>query len=213
MKLARQGETMVRKLVFLSLLAVCFTAGSMAVQSSDQVMGQILGGSLKSPVRIEVYSDFQCSSCRELYLQTIRQVLLEYSSKDKVCVIYHEYPIQSHQFSRQAARYVEAASRLGQQKLLLVMESLFIDQSIWSQNGNLEASIAKALSRDEMLKLKRFIQDASINASIDQQYQLAIKREIKSTPTIFFYYSGKQEKSEGYLSYPVMKQFIDRIIK
>jgi protein-disulfide isomerase len=204
---------MLRKLKLIPLFALCFAAGSMTVQSADPVVGQILGGSLKSPVRIEVFSDFQCSSCREFYLQTIRQVLQEYSGKDKVCVIYHEYPILSHQYARQAARYVEAASRLGQQKLLLVMESLFIDQSIWSQDGNLEASIAKALSRDDMLKLNRFVQDAGINASIDKQVQLAIQRKVNSTPTVFFYYAGKQQKSDGYLSYPVMKQFIDRIIK
>jgi protein-disulfide isomerase len=204
---------MFRKLILIVLFTIGISAASMTMQSSDQVTGQILGGSLKAPVRIEVFSDFQCSGCRELYLQTIRQVLQDYASKDKVCVIYHEYPIMSHQFARLAARYAEASSRLGQQKLRLTMESLFIDQSLWSQDGNLEASIAKALSPEDMTKLRRYVQDVSLNASIEKQVQLANQLKVNSTPTIFFYYGGKQEKSEGFLPYPVIKQFIDRILK
>ena len=86
--------------------------------TAEPASGQILGGSKNSPVKIEVFSDFECPACRELYLVTIRQVLQEYSSKDKVCVIYHEFPLSSHRYSRRrplggggTARTPETAAR------------------------------------------------------------------------------------------------------
>jgi protein-disulfide isomerase len=196
------------------LLAVCCTLLSAPAWTSEQTDGQILGGSLNSPIRIEVFSDFQCPACRELYLGTIRQVLQEYSSKDKVCIIYHEFPLATHQYSQEAARYAEAASRLGVEKLLPVMDMLFTDQAQWSQDGKLEASVSKALSQEDFQKLKKIMQDPGINAEIQKQIQLGVTKEVKSTPTMFIYYPpNKQQKAEGLITYLVMKGFIDRVVK
>jgi protein-disulfide isomerase len=185
----------------------------MPAVSAEVASGRLLGGSLNSPVRIEVFSDFQCPACRELYLGTIRQVLQEYSSKDKVCVIYHEFPLSMHPYSLEAARYCEAAARLGQDRLLPVMDSLFTDQAQWSQDGSLESSISKALSRNDFQKVKRILRDPSINSEIEKEVQLGLKREVKSTPTLFVHYLGKEQKAEGVVTYPVLKQFIDQVVK
>ena len=182
-------------------------------QPLDELTGRILGGSLNAPIRIEVFSDFQCSACREFYLNTIRPVLQEYSSKDKVCVIYYDYPLSYHQLAREAARYAEAAARLGRNQLLAVFDSLYSDQAQWSQNGNIEATVAKCLSRDEFQKLKKILQDASINSMIDKQIELGIKKDIRATPTLFIHYPGKQQRVEGLVTWLVMKQFIDSIVK
>ena len=205
---------MFRKLKFLALLALAASAMCYAqVQSSDETSGQILGGSLNSPIRIEVFSDFQCPACRDLYLGTMRQILQDYSSKDKVCIIYHEYPLPAHKYSRDAARYSEAASRLGVKQLLAVMDSLFMDQAKWSQDGKIEPSIAKALSREDFQKLKQIMLDSSINLAIEREVTLATRVPIKSTPTMIIRYTGKQQKVEGLVTYIVLKKFIDDVIK
>lgn len=183
------------------------------VRSSDDAAGQLLGGSLNSPIKLEVFSDFQCAACRELYLKTIRPVLQEYSSKDKVCVIYHEYPLSTHRYSREAARYSEAAARLGQDKLLPVLELLFTEQALWSQDGNIEATIAKALSHEDLQKVKKLVQDPSINESIDKQVAFASRKEVRATPTLFLYYIGREQKVEGLIPFAVLKQFFDRIVR
>jgi protein-disulfide isomerase len=193
---------------FLILLVLTF---SIPVFSSEQ--GQILGGSVNSPVRIEIFSDFQCGACRDLYLGAIRQVLQDYSGKGRVCVVYHEFPLKFHQYSREAARYSVAASRLGLQTLLTVFDSLFADQAQWSQDGNLDAVLAKALPGEEYRKLKKAMKDPSIERAIDKELDLGEKKNIQSTPTIFFYHSGKEEKITGAISYPTMKQYLDSIIK
>lgn len=196
------------------LILVPLLWASLALGDSPNIpSGQLLGGSPGSPVQIEVFSDFQCSACRELYLGTIRQVLQDYSSKNKVCVIYHEFPLSYHKYSREAARYAEAASRLGLKQSLAVRDALFMDQPQWSQNGNLEASISKALPKEDFQKLKKILQDSGINLAIERDLDLAAKRQIRSTPTMFIRYAGKQQKVEGHVPYVVLKQFIDSILK
>jgi len=200
------------KMKSTAFLTLLFTGLAVPVQS-DETPGQILGGSLNAPIKLEVFSDFECSACREFYLRTIRPLLQEYCSKDKVCVVYYEYPLSIHKYARQAALYSEAASRLGQQKLLPVLDSLFTDQAEWSQDGSLDATVAKALPQEDFQKLKKIMQDSSIKAAIEKQVELGVRREVNSTPTTFIYYIGKRQKVEGLVTYLVMKQFIDSIVK
>lgn len=185
----------------------------MPLMSADEPSGNLLGGSLNAPVRIEVFSDFQCPHCRDLYLGTIKPVLQEYAGKNKVCVIYHEFPLAMHQYSKEASKYVAAAAQLGQQKLIPVFESIFTDQDQWARDGNLDAAVSKALSREDFLKVKKLMQEPGINSSIEKEIQLGVQKDIKSTPTMLISYIGRQQKVEGLVTYTVLKQFIDSIVK
>jgi protein-disulfide isomerase len=118
-----------------------------------------------------------------------------------------------HQYSREAARYCEAAWRLGLPKLLPVMDEIFKDQAQWSQDGSLESSVAKVLSNDDLLKVKKIMQDSSVDEAIEREIRYATKYKIAATPTILISYIGKQQKVEGLITYLVMKQFIDSIVK
>jgi protein-disulfide isomerase len=204
---------MVRKSRWMMVLIIMSSAWPASVRSFDIPSGQILGGSVNSPIQIEVFSDFQCSACREFYIGTVRQILQEYSSKDQVCIIYHEFPLAIHKYSRDAARYAEAAARMGVKQLLAVMDSLFMNQAIWSQDGKIEALISKALAREDFQKLKNIMRDSSINLAIEREIDLATKSQIESTPTMFIRYTGKQQKVKGLVTYVVLKQFIDTIMK
>jgi protein-disulfide isomerase len=184
-----------------------------AGRSDGQTLGQVVGGPLDAPIKLEVFSDFQCPSCRDMYLDTIRPVLRDYASKGKVCVIYHEYPLTMHKYAREAARYSAAAQRLGQMKWVPVVESLFMHQPEWSVDGNVEGAVAKALSAEDMQKVKRYFQDPGVNEAIDKEVALGQKREIKATPTLFLTYIGKEQRVEGGIPYTVLKQFLDQIVK
>src|SRR5512138_2785958 len=173
---------MLRRLISMSLVLAFFAFWSAQLRSADEPTGQLLGGSPNAPIKIEVFSDFQCPACHDLYLGTIKQVLQEYASKDKVCVIYHEFPLSIHQYSKEAARYSEAAGRLGQQKLLDVYDSLFTDQAQWAKDGSLELTVAKAIPSDDLQKVKKLLQDASVSAEIEKEIQLGVKKDIQSTP-------------------------------
>ncbi len=107
-------------------------------------------------------------------------------------MVYHEFPLQAHRYSREAALYAEAASQLGHQQLLKVYDSLFMDQAQWGEDGKVEASIAKALPRADFEKLKKIMKDPGINATVDKEIQLGTQNQIESTPT-FFIYSGQKQ--------------------
>jgi protein-disulfide isomerase len=193
----------------VSLLLFVMPAGS-----AGNFTGHIMGGPPKSPARIEVYSDFECPYCRDLYLTVIRQVLQDYSNK--VCVVYHEFPLSTHRYSQEAARYAEAASRMGQETLLRVFDALFMDQANWSQTGGIDTVIAKALPREQFQKLKRIMQDPGVNMEVEKERQRGLLAGINSTPTMFIYYYGRQQKvdtSQGPIPYPVIKHFVDSVLK
>jgi protein-disulfide isomerase len=178
-----------------------------------QPMGKILGGSLDSPVRIEVFSNFECTVCREYYLRTIKRILKEYSSKDKVCVIYHDFPFSYHKYDREAARYVEAASKISRETMLQVFDALYTDQAEWSENGELQKSLKKVLSKEDFEKVIELSKDPEIESLIDAQYDLAIKNKLGSTPTSFIFSPGKREKAEGLITYLILKTYIDKYLK
>ena len=194
------------------ILAAFFLVWPIPLSSSEDARGRMLGGSENSPIRIDVFSDFQCSACREFYLSTVRKVLREYSSKDKVCVVYHEYPLRQHPYSYEAARYCEAAWRMGVQKLLPIMESIYVDQANWAQDGTLEDSVAKALSGEDFLKLKEIMKDPSINEAIEQAIRFGDKEKITATPTLIISYPGNKKRIEGLVTYLVMKNFIEDVL-
>lgn len=174
--------------------------------------GLVLGGTADAPVVIEVFSDFQCPACRQLYMSTIRPTLREYSSKGEVGVIYQEFPLAMHKYAREAARYAEAAYRLDRAKWLPVVDSIFENAPSWSQDGDFDAALARVLSAEDFLKVKRMAQQPDIEASIERQIALGQIRQVKATPTMFVRYAGGEQKVEGGVAYPVLKQFIDRVI-
>jgi protein-disulfide isomerase len=176
-------------------------------------MEQIVGGRPDSPVRIEVFSDFQCPACRNFYLDTVRQVLREYAAEDKVCVIYHEFPLKMHQFSRLAARYSLAAQRLGQRQWRAVMEALYANQSVWSLDGSIDAIVAKVLDLEDLKKVRKLVEDATINDAINRDLTLGSQKEVTYTPTVFIYAGGKEQKVVGGLEYTLLKEYIDRVVK
>lgn len=202
-----------RKIRSVALIAACVLLWSTPLTFSEMKSGAVLGGSMDSPVRIEVWSDFECPACRELYLGTIRRIVQEYSSKGKVCVVYYEFPLSMHKYSRDAARYTEAAARLNPDYVLPLYDALFIDQARWSQDGSLEATVSKVVPKKELQQLKRLMKDPSVDSAIARDVQLGTNMGVTSTPTSFIYSGGKHQKAEGKISYIVMKQYIDRELK
>jgi protein-disulfide isomerase len=184
------------------------------VQEEVPAPGHVLNGSAASPVKIEVFSDLQCPSCRELFLKTLKQVMKEY--ENRVSITYYEFPLSMHQYARRAARYVAAAAKLGQPQALSAYEAVFNDQEYWSVDGNLEGSVSKALSSEDFQRVRQLLRDANslaeIDAAIEKEQQLGMLRGVNSTPTMFISHDGKEEKIVGSLNYQVMNHFLESVI-
>ncbi len=198
-------------LTLCTLIVAGIPKGS--AQTADLKPEQCLGGSPDAPIRVEIFSDFECPTCRELYLETVRPVLKDYCSLDKVCVVYMEFPIQGHKYSRQAARYAKAAQKLGRKPYQDVVDALFQNQEKWAKDGSVDDVVFKALGADPYLNLKKLLLDPSVDAAIDAEFAEGQKREVQSTPTSFIYAIAKEQKVIGFLPFVVLKDFFDRIVK
>jgi protein-disulfide isomerase len=204
---------MSRVAMFVALLLLLIPALPVSGVAAGQSCEQCLGGAPDAPIKIEVFSDFQCPACRELYMDTMKLVLRDYCSLDKVCVIYREFPLQNHPYSREAARYSIAAQKLGRLQWMAVLDSLYAEQAVWSQKGTVQATVARALSPEDFQKVLKLIQDPSINGTIERDIALGQRRDVQSTPTFFVTALGKEQKAVGFLPYNVLKQYFDRIVK
>jgi len=210
--------TLAGALLLLPCLAACKNEALQingAAREDVALTGHVLSGSAASPVRIEVFSDLQCPSCRELFIQILQPVMKEY--KDKVSIVYHEFPLSGHRYAHPAARYVAAAGKLGQRQMLSVYDAIFNDQAYWASDGSLEVSVSKALSGEDLTKVRQILQNsnslAEINETIEKEQQLGIRKGVTVTPTMFISHGGGEQKVEGRPTYQVMKQFLDSIVK
>jgi protein-disulfide isomerase len=185
-------------------------------QGAQSAEGLLLGGSSKALIKMEVFSDFECPGCREFYREVVRPVLQDYASKDKICVIYYEFPLDKHKRAREAARYCEAAYKSGRDQALKVMDALFAEQAQWAYDGNIEKIVAKALTPKEMRALKSNLNDPAIDSVIDQGIKLGKMRAVSGTPTMFVYYWGKKQRVENpqLLLYQYFKKdFLDKVLQ
>jgi protein-disulfide isomerase len=199
--------------VRILISVILFIFLSVPAQAGDSSVGHILGGSIDSPIRIEVFSNFQCPACSALFLETIQPILKEYSSRDKVFIVYHEFPLTYYPNSREAARYSEAAARMGLSTLLPLMESFYRYQADWGGSGNLAATAAKALPAADLEELQRILKDPRINDAVERQYRFGLQKNIGATPTMVISSPGREQEVRGAVSYQVMKRFIDSILK
>ena len=200
-------------MIWAVLLAVPVILVPASVRPQSALPPNCLGGTLDAPIRMDVFSDFQCPACRTFYLETVTQVLKSYATNDKICIIYHEFPLAMHPYGREAARYSLAAQRLGRKQWAAVVDALYTKQPIWSLDGKLDAIVMGAVSPEDFAKIKKALQEPSIEQAIAQDIALGQKKEVKSTPTIFVTALNKQQKVEGPLEYPVWKNFFDGIVK
>lgn len=198
------------KIIILIILTVIPPA---MAQTGAESKDRLLGGELNAPITIEIFSCYQCPPCRDFYLETIRPLLKNYADLNKVCVLYYEFPLKIHKYSRKAARYGESARSLGQDQWRRVSEALFIHLDQWQIDNNIEAFVAQALSQDEMARVGKLIRDPSIDKNINRDIAEGHRRQIKATPTFFVHAKGKTKKIVGPVSYPVLKDYIDRQLR
>jgi protein-disulfide isomerase len=171
---------------------------------------QKTAGQPKAPVMIEVYSDFQCPSCKVLYEGAIRPLLADYVAKGKVYLIHRDFPLAMHRFAGPAARYGVAASKVG--KYEEVAAAMFRDQVAWSTSGRVELSVASALSPDEFKRVQALAASPEVAAEIQKDHGSGVAAGLKSTPSMIVTHKLKQYPVTGSVTYDVLKRFIDQLL-
>ncbi len=198
------------RMIYCSLILILLSAAPGLAQSASS--GKCVGGEPGAPIRIEVFSDYQCPACRQFYLETMQPVLDNYASTGKVCVVYREFPLSMHSHAREAALYGHAAQLLGMRHWRLVTDALYQSQPQWSADGQLEPVVAGVLSEEDMGRLRKWMEDPEVEAAISSDIALARQRSVTSTPTFFVTAQGKTEKVAGVVQYPTLQRYLDHLL-
>jgi protein-disulfide isomerase len=177
-------------------------------------------GSKAAPITMEVYSDFQCPSCRGLYEQTLRPLINDYVAAGKVYLIHRDFPLTVHPYSYEAARWANAAAEIG--RFAEVEAALYDNQAAWSADGNVRKYIAAALSPAEMKRVEKLMVNCHGAATtggcpldiwIEKDVTAGHVIPIQQTPTSIVIYRGLKYPVVGVVSYPILKQFLDSLLR
>ena len=159
---------------------------------------------------MEIFSDYQCPSCKAYYLQTNRQLMDNYVSAGKVYLIHRDFPLSMHAYSRVAARYARAAAQIG--KIEPVEQSLYENQEKWEQTGDVDGTVAGALSAAEMNKVRALVKGGTLDALIDRDFSIGQTYRVNQTPTTIFHAKGQTYPFAGMMTPDTLKQFLEQLL-
>ena len=101
-------------------------------------------GNKSAPITMELFSDYQCPSCGGFFKNTLRPMINTYVAEGKVFLVHHDYPLQMHAYSGQAARWANAAAKIG--RFQEVDAALYDSQAKWPVDGDIGKFVAGAIS-------------------------------------------------------------------
>jgi len=170
-------------------------------------------GSRSAPVVMEVFSDFQCPACRQLFLNTTQRVMDNYVNTGKIFLVHRDFPLPMHAYSRVAALYSRAAAHIG--KCEEVEQALFQNQEKWEMNGDVKGTVAAVLGPADMKKVQALVDSGTLEPLIEKDRQIGLTVPVNQTPTTVIHTKdGKTFPFAGFVSYDVLKTgLLDQVIK
>lgn len=188
----------------LATLLPCLAA------SPDIEKGKI-SGNPSAPIRLEIFSDFQCPSCKALHDQVLPMLMKDYVIPGKVYIVAREFPLPMHQYSREAAAYATAAARLGIYQA--VADRLFLTQSAWAANGKVWDNIVPTLNPEQQKKILAGSKEAVVTSAVQQDFELGQRERVQSTPTIIFVKGAKKFPIPWPVKYSFLQSMLDGYLK
>jgi protein-disulfide isomerase len=187
------------------------TAGAVAAQVDVERAKSL--GSPSAPVRIEIYSDFECPGCKGFHETVLPLLVRDYVTPGKVCLVSREFPLTMHLHSREAANYATAAAQVG--KYQVVADTLFLNQAAWGSSGKVWDTIAGVLTAAEQKRVQELAQAPATQALVQQDVDSALMQRINRTPTLIVSRGPKRYPfaGPGLENYPLLKSLIEELLK
>jgi hypothetical protein len=203
-------------------------AQTAAAPTEAQLAAEKSLGNPSAPIQFIVYDDYECPACGQFYEQTLRLMIESYVADGKVYLIHRDFPLPMHQYSRQAARWVNAAARIG--KFEAVERALFDNQMQWSEYGTenpkgiMKPFVQAALTPAEFKRVEHLMQGCESNdhnelkgCVVDTEIQRNIADgeliPITQTPTWVVSYRGQSyPPGTGFVAWPLLRQFLDGLL-
>ena len=191
-------------------------------------------GSPNAPIKMEVFTDYECPSCRNLYENTLKDMINDYVAAGKVYLVHHDFPLPMHKYGYEAARWLNASAQVG--KFASVEEALYDHQNDWAADGDIAKYVSAAMSPADFKRVTTIMHgcgfdsppamrsasfavgategdSCSVDHYIEADRALGNKIPVQSTPTYVITYKGKQlPVGAGAVSWPILKQFFDSLL-
>lgn len=173
-------------------------------------------GSPQAPITLEIFSDYQCPACQDMYLHTTLPLIDNYVNTGKVYLVHRDFPLDMHPYSHQAARWLNAVAAAT--TLFEAAEiALYSKQEQWGSTGNIEQTLAGALPAADMNKVRaiELAQRTQLDAAVESDVALGKSRNVNGTPTVFVIQRGHPmvPLPSGPVPYPLLKQYLDSLLQ
>lgn len=177
----------------------------------DYEKGKAIGNP-SAPIRIEVYSDFECPACKGFHDQTLPALERDYVVPGKVFLIFRDFPLPQHQYSRQEAYYADAAAHIGMYEA--VASALFRDQLNIISTGKVWESVASVLTAPQQKRVQELVNDPSVAAGVQRDLQAGRAVPLQQTPTLVVSRGSTRYPITGnLLNYDLLKRLINDMAK
>lgn len=197
----------------MKLFAIALTAMlSCGAASLDVDKAKTLGNPT-APVKLELFSDFQCPACKAFHEQVLPSLMRDYINPGKACLVNHEFPLQMHPYSREAAHYAQAAAQVGRYQQ--VADALFFNQTTWAGNGKVWDFVAAVLTPTEQKRVQALANDPAIAAAVQADVNLGNMVRVAQTPTLFVVHGDKRYAFAGPNrdNYGLLRSLLDGLVK
>jgi protein-disulfide isomerase len=161
-------------------------------------------GNPAAPVRIEIYSDFQCPACKAFHETVLPLLIQEYVTPGKACIISREFPLTMHPYSREAANYATAAAKVG--KYQAVAEGA---------SGKVWETVVGTLTEAERKSLREIAQAPATLTLVQQDVDSGLMQRINQTPTLIVSRGEKRYPfaGPGLANYSILRSLIEELLK
>ena len=168
-------------------------------------------GNPDAPLTCEIFTDYECPHCATVFDQVVPMLLAEYVQTGKMKFIHRDLPLPQHQYARLAARYANAAGRVGQYEI--VVNQIFRTQPVWARTGDVDSQVAQVLPPDAMEKVRTLVtHDGHLEDTVAEDLAIARQDILNQTPSLVVTYKGKRQVVAPVPPYSLLKNYLDELL-
>lgn len=141
-------------------------------------------GNKDAPIAITVFSDYQCPFCSRVE-PLLNEALNDPEIKDRVKIVFKNFPLSFHQEAKPAAKAAMAAGEQGRDMFWAMSDKLFAHQrELSADNYKKWAGEIKGLNLADWEKALKDNQ-AKYDQWIKEDIALGVSAKVRGTPSIF----------------------------
>ena len=183
-----------------------------AAQASAPAHNFKESGSPSAKVTVEIYSDYQCPSCAAAFTSTVPEFVAAYVKTGKVKLLHRDFPLPQHPYAKLAARYANAAGRLGYYDT--AVDRIFRTQDTWEKDGSIDRQLTAVLPPGVMQKVREMAKsDATLDQTVDADVAMAMKDGINQTPSMVVVAKGKRQVILGVPAMTFLRSYLEEVAR